>query len=73
MALDDRRHVEAYAIIKRLVGDEPGFDPTEPDAYAVLRDAGLQWLKENRPAPGVYTAVARELGGELREDDDDGS
>lgn len=57
MALDGVKHVEAVAILKRLV--------ESPDLEG--RDAALQWLEENHPAPADYTAAARSLG--VEEDD----
>jgi hypothetical protein len=53
VSLDDVKHVEAYAIIKRLV--------ERPDLEG--RDAGLQWLEENHPEQSAYVAAARSLSG----------
>lgn len=50
MALNDLQHVEAVAIIRRLVeGVEGG---AGPGSEAHL--AGQIWLRENHPAPEVY-------------------
>jgi hypothetical protein len=45
MALDDRQHVEAVAIIRRLM--QPTYDRETMIAAEV-------WLRENHPEPAVY-------------------
>jgi hypothetical protein len=56
VALDDRQHVEAVAIMRRLV--EGRYEPfgVDPETY----HAANQWLKENHPEPSVYVAAMRE-------------
>ena len=49
MSLDDRQHVEAVAIIRRL--------RESPDPAALL--AADHWLRENHPAPEVYIAALK--------------
>lgn len=51
MALDDVKHVEAVAIIRRLV--------ESPDLEG--RDAAQVWLEANHPPPEAYAAAARSL------------
>ena len=55
MALNDRQHVEAVAIIRALLEDPLGPMP--------LR-AAHQWLAENHPEPGVYMAALRDRAGD---------
>jgi hypothetical protein len=52
MALGDRQHVEAVAILRRLVEE----DERDEDA----RLAAKVWLRENHPEPEVYIAAIKE-------------
>lgn len=58
MALDDVKHVEAVALIRRLLDASDQF----------VNDAAEGWLRDNHPAPSVYSAAARSLGTEVDED-----
>ena len=63
MALGDRQHVEAVAIIRNLLA---ALGPREDlDEYAQdCAIAGEVWLRENHPEPDVYVAALKEpLGG----------
>lgn len=60
MALDDRQHVEATAILNRVTEEAPHLS-------GEVLDAAEQWLKENRPSTGAYSNAAKSLGGELDE------
>lgn len=44
--LDDVRHVEAVAVVRALLNQEPGDD--------LPRRAAEQWLRENHPSPEAY-------------------
>lgn len=59
MALGDREHVEAVAIIRNLLlalGPREQLDP-----YATYcADAGDQWLDENHPSTEVYVGALRD-------------
>ena len=55
MALNDVKHVEAYAIIRRIVEQEAPVD-------LELRDAAVVWMNENKPSSSAYSAAARSLG-----------
>lgn len=48
--LDDVKHVEAYAIIRRL--------SEQPDDFEG-RNAAEVWLEENKPPASAYTAAMR--------------
>lgn len=63
--LDDRQHVEAFAIMRRIVdlgctcgcGDEGREFEHHPECGATDNEVGqaaVQWLKENRPNPATY-------------------
>lgn len=47
--LDDVRHVEAVAVVRALLNQEPGDDTP--------RRAAEQWLRENHPSPAAYMAA----------------
>jgi hypothetical protein len=51
--LDDRQHVEAVAIMQRMVDAPLAAVALDPEAWA----AAKQWLRENRPEPAVYMAA----------------
>jgi hypothetical protein len=55
MALGDRQHVEAVAIMRALLEAGAGrdFDPLGPSPYL----AAEVWLRENHPEPAVYMAA----------------
>lgn len=50
MALNDVQHVEAVAIMRRLVDEPIGGD-------SQARIAARQWLAENHPEPSAYVAA----------------
>lgn len=52
VVLNDREHVEAAAIIRRLLDVAEHFGCDEE-----AKVAARQWLVENRPEPGVYIAA----------------
>ena len=52
MSLNDRQHVEAVAIIERLITPFP--DP-------IVVEGAKQWLKENHPEPAAYMAAMTAL------------
>lgn len=51
MALDDRQHVEAVSIMRRMY--EARMAGVDGEAW----DAAGIWLEENHPAPTVYMAA----------------
>lgn len=54
MALNDRQHVEAVAIMRCLL------DAVEHvDCDRAGKQAATQWLAENHPQPAVYMAAMR--------------
>lgn len=55
MALDDVGHVEAVALIRRLVENPEGADPE-----AIV--AGRNWLEVNHPSMSAYVAAAGSIG-----------
>lgn len=62
MALDDIKHVQAVAIIKRLLKD-----PLDPEGRA----AGEVFLGENRPEPDAYMKALRAATADPWPHDDD--
>jgi hypothetical protein len=57
MALGDRQHVEAVAIMKELVTLLAFAGRGDRDEVK----AAHQWLAENHPEPAVYAAALREV------------
>ena len=55
MALNDRQHVEAVAIMRALLEDPLG---------PMQQRAAHQWLGENHPEPAVYMAALRDRTGD---------
>jgi hypothetical protein len=57
LALNDRQHVEAVAITRRMAEalDRLGF------GYTTECIAARQWLRENHPRPEVYAAALEDV------------
>lgn len=58
MSLNDRQHVEAVAIMQRLLDVASHFGADEEG-----QRAATQWLGENHPEPSVYMAAMRAMVG----------
>jgi hypothetical protein len=56
MALGDRQHVEACAILRRLA-DATERGAADPEAVSAAR----LWLMENHPDPATYVAAIRNM------------
>lgn len=55
--LEDREHVEAVAIMRRMA------DARTADLDPAAWVAAEQWLRENHPAPEVYMAAVASMAG----------